>query len=45
MSRYGQRTRVGDNRAVTGLGKAPAAGIGVVQGYGVATGGWRCYCN
>jgi hypothetical protein len=39
MSRFGQRTLVGDNRAVTGLGKAPAAGIGVVQGYGVATGG------
>jgi hypothetical protein len=39
MSRYGQRTLVGDNRAVTGLGKTPPAGIGVVQGYGVATGG------
>lgn len=39
MSRYGQRTLVGNNRKVTGLGKAPAGGIGVVQGYGVATGG------
>ena len=37
MSRFAQRTLVGDNRAVTGLGKAPAAGIGVVDGYGVAT--------
>lgn len=33
MSRYGERTRVSE--AVSGLGKAPSAGIG----YGVATGG------
>ncbi len=39
MSRFGQRTLVGTNREVSGLGKKPPAGIGVVQGYGVATGG------
>ena len=37
MSRYGQRTRVG--QAVSAFGTAGSAGIGVVQGYGVATGG------
>jgi hypothetical protein len=39
MSRYGQRTLVGTNRELGSVGKKPPAGIGVVQGYGVATGG------
>ena len=39
MSRYGQRTLTGNNREISGVGKKPPAGIGVVQGYGVATGG------
>ena len=39
MSRYGQRTLVGTNREISSVGKKPPAGIGVVQGYGVATGG------
>lgn len=37
MARYGERTR--PSRAVSEFGRVPAAGIGVVQGYGVATGG------
>ena len=39
MPRYGERTLTGTNRSLESLGKKPPAGIGVVDGYGVATGG------
>jgi len=38
MTRYAQRTLIGQP-ALANWGKAAAGGIGVVQGYGVATGG------
>ena len=38
MTRYAQRTLIGQP-GLANWGKAAAGGIGVVQGYGVATGG------
>ena len=38
MTRYAQRTLIGQP-TLANWGKAAAGGIGVVQGYGVATGG------